>query len=72
MLYDYRRKNDVFRLLSIADGTLRITLPEVVYNEVNDFINIVKAEPVRLKDLHLDDFSPETFYQMLSSIYISE
>lgn len=67
-----KHKNDVFRLLSIADSTLRITLPELVYNEVNDFISIVKAEPVRLKDLHLDDFSPETFYQMLSSIYMSE
>jgi len=55
-----------------AVGALRITLPGSVYNEVHEFISIVKAEPVNLKNLHLDDFAPETYYQILSSIYISE
>ncbi|MCD8013804.1 MAG: hypothetical protein LUG99_11615 [Lachnospiraceae bacterium] len=64
--------NDASADLSIADGTLRITLSGSVYNEVNEFISIMKAEPVNLKNLHLDDFAPETYYRILSSIYISE
>jgi len=67
-----KHKNDVFRLLSIVDGALQIMLPSAVYNEVHEFISIVKAEPVNLKNLRLDDFAPETYYRILSSIYISE
>ncbi len=38
--------------------------------EVKEFVGRVSEENIRFKDLGLDDFAPETYYEMLNSIYV--
>lgn len=64
-----KHKNDVFRLFSIVDPTQRIVLPEKIRAEIQQFLDIVGAEPMDLKNLGLGAFAMEEVLNSIREIY---
>ncbi len=48
-----KHRNDVFRLSELLTESTRIELPEGIFRDVEDFINLMQSEDVNLKDLGL-------------------
>lgn len=65
-----KHKNDVFRLTELINPELRITAPEAVGKDIQDFIERMKEENVDLKQLGIVGRTKEDILRELSKIYI--
>lgn len=66
-----KHRQDVFRLFEIVDNEAKVTAPAEVYNDINAFINAVRALPFETKQIGID-VPKEEILDAYSKIYISE
>ena len=48
-----KHKNDVFRLTELIDPTVKITAPQGVYTDVQEFVQRMQSESIDMKQLGL-------------------
>lgn len=65
-----KHKNDVFRLYSIVDPEMRISVSDAVKEEMDLFISAMRSEEVRLHDLHIEDITLEDLLGGLKEMFI--
>ena len=65
-----KHKNDIFRLFQVIDPGIRITLPEVIKNDMQRYIWAVIADPPQnLKQLGLGGIKFDEITELLQTIY---
>jgi len=67
-----KHKNDIFRLLSIVSPTRRITVSGQVFKDIGEFLELVKNEPVVMKDLGITVIDFNQALKMIGKIYIEK
>ena len=63
-----KHKNDVFRLMNIINPDERINVPEVVKNDIREFVTKMPQERINLKNVGLD-MKVEDALQILKDVY---
>jgi hypothetical protein len=64
-----KHKNDVFRLYQLLDSEMNITIPEVIAEDINKFVELIALEKIDLKALGLADTKLEKVLIDLKRIY---
>jgi hypothetical protein len=64
-----KHKNDVFRLYRIIDPDLKITIPEVIVEDLRMFIELIASEKIDFKALGLSEMKLENVLMDLKRIY---
>ena len=64
-----KHKNDVFKLLSIVSPTKRIAVNETIISDIDKFLELVKNEPVVMKDIGITVIDFKQALRMISEIY---
>lgn len=67
-----KHKNDVFRLTELIDPTVKITAPQGVYADIQEFVQRMQPESVDLKQLGLVGRTKEQVLEELKEMYISQ
>jgi hypothetical protein len=64
-----KHKNDVFRLYQILDPEMNVIIPDVVKNDLNNFIERIISEEIDLKALGLGNVKLESVLASIKKIY---
>ena len=67
-----KHKNDVFRLTELIDPTVKITAPQGVYTDVQEFVQRMQNESVDLKQLGLIGRTKDQILDELKDLYITQ
>ena len=67
-----KHKNDVFRLTELIDPTVKITAPQGVYTDVQEFVQRMQNESVDLKQLGLIGRTKDRILDELKDLYIAQ
>ena len=67
-----KHKNDVFRLTELIDPTVKITAPQGVYTDVQEFVQRMQNESVDLKQLGLIGRTKDQILDELKDLYIAQ
>lgn len=67
-----KHKNDVFKLLSIVSPTKRIAVNETIIIDIDKFLELVKKEPVEMKDIGITVIDFNQALRMIGEIYIKK
>lgn len=67
-----KHKNDVLRLAVNIEPDKKIQVPQIILNDINQFLEAIKDEPVNLKNLHIQGIKYEDIIEILSTCYISD
>ena len=65
-------KNDVFRLTELIDPTVKITAPQGVYTDVQEFVQRMQNESVDVKQLGLVGRMKDQVLNELKDLYIAQ
>lgn len=66
-----KHKNDVFRLFILLNPDVIITVNQIIYRDMQNFINAMRAEEIDFRQLGIRR-TKETVLQLLESTYIPE
>ena len=67
-----KHKNDVFRLLSIVSPEKRITVDKAIIIDISKFLELVKKEPVVMKDIGITVIDFSQALKMIDPIYVEK
>ena len=67
-----KHKNDVFRLTELIDPTVKITAPQGVYTDVQEFVQRMQNESVDLKQFGLIGRTKDRILDELKDLYIAQ
>lgn len=67
-----KHKNDVFRLLSIVSPTKRIAVNRTIMVDINKFLELVKKEPVVMRDIGITVMDFNQALKMIDEIYVEK
>ena len=67
-----KHKNDVFRLTELIDPTVKITAPQGVYTDVQEFVQRMQNESVDIKQLGLVGRTKDQILDELKDLYIAQ
>ena len=67
-----KHKNDVFRLTELIDPTVKITAPQGVYTDVQEFVQRMQNESVDLKQWGLIGRTKDQILDELKDLYIAQ
>ena len=65
-------KNDVFRLTELIDPTVKITAPQGVYTDIQEFVQRMQNESVDVKQLGLVGRTKDQILGELKDLYIAQ
>ena len=65
-------KNDVFRLTELIDPTAKITVPQGVYTDVQEFVQRMQNESVNVEQLGLKGRTKDQILDELKDLYIAQ
>lgn len=65
-----KHKNDVFRLSSLMEPSVQITISPAVETDVRQFIQVIRDEPVDLAHLNLEGISLEEILSTLEKMFV--
>ena len=65
-------KNDVFRLTELIDPMVKITAPQGVYADIQDFIQKMQNESIDIKQLELVGRMKDQVLDELKDLYIAQ
>jgi hypothetical protein len=64
-----KHKNDIFRLTDLLNSEMRVAAPQAVINDVHEFVERMKKEPIDLKQLGIVGRQKEEILEELKKIY---
>ncbi len=64
-----KHKNDVLRLTSVIDPDTRVSVPEVVAQDMRRFMKSVPLTPNDLRNIGIRDYSPDELRSLITDIY---
>ena len=67
-----KHKNDVFRLTELIDPTVKITAPQGVFTDVQNFIQRMQNESIDIKQLGLVGRTKDQILDELKNLYIAQ
>lgn len=67
-----KHKNDIFRLTELIDPAVKITAPQGVYTDVQEFVQRMQNESVDLKQLGLIGRTKDRILDELKDLYIAQ
>ena len=67
-----KHKNDVFRLTELIDPTIKITAPQEVYKDIQEFLRRMEDENVDIKQLGLVGRTKNQILEELKDLYITQ
>ena len=67
-----KHKNDVFRLTELIDPTIKITAPQEVYKDIQEFLGRMEDENVDIKQLGLVGRTKNQILEELKDLYITQ
>ena len=67
-----KHKNDVFRLTELIDPTVKITAPQGVYTDVQEFVQRMQSESIDMKQLGLIGRTKDRILDELKDLYIAQ
>ena len=67
-----KHKNDVFRLTELIDPTVKITAPQGVYTDVQEFVQRMQNESVNVEQLGLKGRTKDQILDELKDLYIAQ
>ena len=67
-----KHKNDVFRLTALIDSSIKIQVPNGVYDDMQKFVERMRDEAIDIKQLGLVGRTKEQLLQELRKMYINE
>ena len=67
-----KHKNDVFRLTELIDPTVKITVPQGVFTDVQDFVQRMQNESIDIKQLGLVGRTKDQIWDELKNLYIAQ
>ena len=67
-----KHKNDVFRLTELIDPTVKITAPQGVFTDVQNFIQRMQNESIDIKQLGLVERTKNQILDELKNLYIAQ
>ena len=67
-----KHKNDVFRLTELIDPTVKITAPQGVFTDVQDFVQRMQNESIDIKQLGLVERTKDQILDELKNLYIAQ
>lgn len=67
-----KHKNDVFRLTELIDSSIKILVPNGVYDDMQKFVERMRDEAIDIKQLGLVGRTKEQLLQELRKMYINE
>ena len=67
-----KHKNDVFRLTELIDPTVKITAPQGVFTDVQNFIQRMQNESIDIKQLGLVERTKDQIWDELKNLYIAQ
>ena len=67
-----KHKNDVFRLTELIDPMVKITAPQGVYADIQDFIQKMQNESIDIKQLGLVGRMKDQVLDELKDLYIAQ
>ena len=67
-----KHKNDVFRLTELIDPTVKITAPQGVFTDVQDFVQRMQNESIDIKQLGLVGRTKDQILDELKNLYIAQ
>ena len=67
-----KHKNDVFRLTELIDPTAKITVPQGVYTDVQEFVQRMQNESVNVEQLGLKGRTKDQILDELKDLYIAQ
>ena len=67
-----KHKNDVFRLTELIDPTVKITAPQGVYTDVQEFAQRMQSESIDMKQLGLIGRTKDRILDELKDLYIAQ
>lgn len=67
-----KHKNDVFRLTELIDSSIKIQVPNGVYDDMQKFVERMRDEAIDIKQLGLVGRTKEQLLQELRKMYINE
>lgn len=65
-----KHKNDVFRLSVFITGESHVKLPEMIYEDMYRFLNLMEKEEINLKNLGIPGTDKEVMLRLLRSCYL--
>ncbi|MBQ8588760.1 MAG: hypothetical protein IJ454_05140, partial [Clostridia bacterium] len=65
-----KHKNDIYRLTSLLTSDMRITVPQEIYNDIQNFINSISNDNVNLKQLGIKGITQTNIVERLQAAYI--
>lgn len=67
-----KHKNDVFRLTELIDPTIKITAPQPVYMDIQEFVQRMQNENIDLKQLGLVGRTKDQILKEIKDLYIAQ
>ena len=67
-----KHKNDVFRLTELIDPTIKITAPQQVYTDIQEFLQRMQNENIDLKQLGLVGRTKNQILKEIQDLYIAQ
>ena len=67
-----KHKNDVFRLTELIDPTVKITAPQGVYTDVQEFVQWMQSESIDMKQLGLIGRTKDRILDERKDLYIAQ
>jgi hypothetical protein len=64
-----KHKNDIFRLTDLLNSEMKVATPQAVINDVHEFVERMKKEPIDLKQLGIVGRQKEEILDELEKIY---
>ena len=65
-----KHKKDIFRLLTVAETVPQIALRGDMKRDIDQFVAIMREEPLILKDIGITQFSMDDLLNNLSLMYL--
>lgn len=66
-----KHKNDVFRLTELIDPTIKITAPQQVQTDIQEFVQRMQNESVDVKQLGLVGRTKDQILKEIKDLYIA-
>ena len=66
-----KHKNDVFRLTELIDPTIKITAPQQVQTDIQEFVQRMQNENIDLKQLGLVGRRKDQILKEIKDLYIA-
>ena len=67
-----KHKNDVFRLTELIDPTIKITAPQQVQTDIQEFVQRMQNENIDLKQLGLVGRRKDQILKEIKDLYIAQ